>query len=331
MMQFGKGIYIMNQTKIQDVIRHISKDEDYGVDMMEKLSLADAVEVMAVVLPSLKKRAKEMGNTNDLAYFGRIEEIYAKVIADKLRKEEHLWVVYSSTTSYPYMVDSDLFVLFNPKNSSLIEKKLKLSGYEVSVGVENNDAFAMELCHMYRNGYKNIRLTDGDKLEYVIPREAFGTYDEFFRDDYVTNPGLQNTMISYFQEFRKNTDKDTIKELLDKRENAMLNAMVNSEYMVPCVKEETEEEVSIAHHFIDVTDRVKHKEDEQVIAIPAFTDGFEMDKCYKVQYENMLYTYKELVEAIDELGASGAIFNPLGISYYIPLETLKKIEKDFNK
>ena len=83
MMQFGKGIYIMNQTKIQDVIRHISKDEDYGVDMMEKLSLADAVEVMAVVLPSLKKRAKEMGNTNDLAYFGRIEEIYAKVIADK--------------------------------------------------------------------------------------------------------------------------------------------------------------------------------------------------------------------------------------------------------
>ena len=184
---------------------------------------------------------------------------------------------------------------------------------------------------MYRNGYKNIRLTDGDKLEYVIPREAFGTYDEFFRDDYVTNPGLQNTMISYFQEFRKNTDKDTIKELLDKRENAMLNAMVNSEYMVPCDKEETEEEVSIAHHFIDVTDRVKHKEDEQVIAIPAFTDGFEMDKCYKGQYENMLYTYKELVEAIDELGASGAIFNPLGISYYIPLETLKKIEKDFNK
>ena len=90
-------------------------------------------------------------------------------------------------------------------------------------------------------------------------------------------------------------------------------------------------EVSIAHHFIDVTDRLEHKEDEQVIAIPAFTDGFEMDKCYKGQYENMLYTYKELVEAIDELGASGAIFNPLGISYYIPLETLKKIEKDFNK
>ena len=39
---------------------------------MEKLSLADAVEVMDVVLPSLKKRANEICNTNDLAYFRRI-------------------------------------------------------------------------------------------------------------------------------------------------------------------------------------------------------------------------------------------------------------------
>ena len=169
----------------------------------------------------------------------------------------------------------------------------------------------------------------GDKNEYVIPREVFGTYEEFFRDDYVTNPGLQNAMIAYFQEFRKNTDKESIAQILDKRENNMLRVMVNSEYMVPCVKEETDAEVSIAHHFIDVTEQVTHKDGEQVIAIPAFTDGFEMDKCYKGQYENMLYSYKELVEAIEELGASGAIFNPLGISYFIPLETLKKIEKDF--
>ena len=60
-------------------------------------------------------------------------------------------------------------------------------------------------------------------------------------------------------------------------------------------------------------------------------DVFVSDMFNLYKYENMLYTYKELVEAIDELGASGAIFNPLGISYYIPLETLKKIEKDFNK
>ena len=313
----------MDQTKIQDIVRHITKDEDYGVGMMENLTLSDAVEVMTQMLPTLKKRAKEQGNSNDLAYFNRIENIYAKVMADKLRNEEHLWVVYCNTTAYPYMIDDDIMVLYNNKNASLLEKKLKLSGYEVSVGVENKEQFGLELCHMYRNGYKNIRLTDGDKNVYVIPREEFGTYEDFFREDYVSNPGLQNAMIAYFQEFRKNTDKTSIAQIL--------RVMVNSEFMVPCVKEETEEEVSIAHHFIDVTEQVSHKDGEQVIAIPAFTDGFEMEKCYKGQYENMLYSYKELVAAIEELGASGAIFNPLGVSYFIPLETLKKIEKDFSR
>ena len=158
----------MDQTKIQDIVRHITKDEDYGVGMMENLTLSDAVEVMTQMIPALKKRAKEQGNSNDLAYFNRIENIYAKVMADKLRNEEHLWVVYCNTTAYPYMIDDDIMVLYNNKNASLLEKKLKLSGYEVSVGVENKEQFGLELCHMYRNGYKNIRLTDGDKNVYSV-------------------------------------------------------------------------------------------------------------------------------------------------------------------
>ena len=89
---------------------------------------------------------------------------------------------------------------------------------------------------MYRNGYKNIRLTDGDKNVYVIAREEFGTYEDFFREDYVSNPGLQNAMIAYFQEFRKNTDKTSIAQILDKRESDVARVMVNSEFMVPCVK-----------------------------------------------------------------------------------------------
>ncbi len=56
-------------------------------------------------------------------------------MADKLRNAEHLWVVYCNTTAYPYMIDDDIMVLYNNKNASLIEKKLKLSGYEVSVDI----------------------------------------------------------------------------------------------------------------------------------------------------------------------------------------------------
>lgn len=316
----------MDQTRTQDIVRHIMKDDDKGISMMEKLSLDDAVSVMTQVIPALKNQAKERNSSNDYQYFSTAENIYRKVLVDKIKQEEHLWVVYSDTTSYPYMLDDDLILVYNPSNTSKISEKLEKSGYAVSMGGEDGSTLMHEISHMYRNGYKNVRVTDGDKKMYSIPREDFAAYDEFFDDEYITNPGFQNAMISYFQEFRKKSTEG-IGDILSTRESLMLASMKNAEFMVPCVKEETDDEISIAHHFIDVTERVEHKEGEQVIAIPAFTDGFEMDKCYEGHYENMLYTFSELVNSVDELSASGVIFNALGISYFMPIDTLKKIAK----
>ena len=39
----------------------------------------------------------------------------------------------------------------------------------------------------------------------------------------------------------------------------------------------------------------------------------------------MLYNYKELLKSVKELGASGIIINPLGVSYYVPVEIMKQI------
>ena len=38
---------------------------------------------------------------------------------------------------------------------------------------------------------------------FVVEREELYPYEEFFKDDYITNPGLQAAMLNYFQEFRK--------------------------------------------------------------------------------------------------------------------------------
>ena len=55
------------------------------------------------------------------------------------------------------------------------------------------------------------------------------------------------------------------------------------------------------------------------------TSMTEMDKCYEGHHENMLYQYDELVNLVEELGASGVIINCLGISYYMKLELMHKI------
>ena len=141
----------------------------------------------------------------------------------------------------------------------------------------------------------------------IVPREEIATYDKFFKDDYVTNPGLQSALIAFFQEFRKPEGKDK-SVVLATKESELRVALRNADYMVPCTKEETEDSVSIAHPYVDITDK--------------------LDKCYTDKHENMLYTYMELLKSVQEIGASGIVINPLGVSYYVPVDIMKSIITD---
>ena len=315
----------MDARRAQDLLRHIFQDEDNGMAMMTKLPLEDSIHMMTQILPECLKKAQEKDSLNDMGFFGDIEKKYEAIVVDKIKKTEHLWVVYCETTGYPYMVDSDLLVLYDYTNQAEVIERLVKAGYRVTLGVEKPEDFKNEIAHMYRNGYKNIRFIDGKSEAYVLPREAFYDYEEFFGADYMTNPAMEQSMIEFFQELRKDGSMDGRKEQVKNIEGIMTEAFKNSEFMVPCTKEENEEEVEIAHPFIDVTERVAHEDGQQMIAIPAFTDGYEMDKCYEGQHENMLYTFAELTDLVTELGAAGIIINALGISYFMPVDVMKSI------
>lgn len=223
--------------------------------------------------------------------------------------------------------DNDIVVLYDYANHLKVEERLKKYGFSISFGVEDGQGIMSEVGHMYRNGIKNIRFIDGRDNMLTISREEIATYDMFFKDEYVTNPALQNALISFFQEFRKDKVDDN-SPVLASKETDLKVALRNADLMVPCTKEEKDDSVSIAHPYVDITDKVEHKEGEQVLALPVFTDGIELDKCYFDKHENMLYTYMELLKSVKEIGASGIVINPLGVSYYVPLDIMKKIIAD---
>ncbi len=317
----------MDARRAQDILRHIINDADYGIDMMRKITLTESIYVIKKLLPECVREAQEQDKVNDAGYFSNLIDKYFPIVIEKIKTAEHLWIVYCDTTGYPYMIDGDMFVLFDYSNHAEIEEKLNAAGYKVALETVNPEDFKNEVAHMYRNGYQKIRFIDGKCEPFVAEKEDLYSYEEFFKDDYMMNPGLQSTMIEFFQEFRKETAMDSGRDkILKKREDAMLQAMVHAEYMVPCIKEETEDTVEIAHPFIDLTDKVTDKEEgERVIAVPVFSDGFELDKCYEGHHENMLYKYDELINLIEELGASGIIINCLGISYYMKLDFMRKL------
>ena len=267
----------------------------------------------------LKKR---LGNEG---YFNEIGNVYRKIVVDKLLNADHLWTIYCDSTGYPYMVDDDIVVLYDYTNHARVEEQLGKYGYDISYGIEDKDSMQYEIAHLYRNGCRNIRFTDGKDNELIVSREEIGTYDQYIREDFVTNPGLQNALIKFFQEYRKPGDSTAKAAILRDKEAELKKAIRNADYMVPCTKEETDEEVSISHPYVDITDKVSHKEGEKILALPVFTDGLEMEKCYAGKHEDMLYTYMELLKTVKELGASGIVINPLGVSYYVPVDIMKQL------
>ena len=194
------------------------------------------------MLPDCVATAQNDNNINDAGFFSQMIHNYYPLILDKIKNAEHLWVVYSDNTGYPYMIDGDLFVLYDYANHAELEKKLNTAGYQVALESVTPTDFRNEVAHMYRNGYEKIRFTDGKGEPFVVAKEDLYSFEDFFNEEYMTNPGLQRAMIEFFQEFRKNTAADAGREeILKKREDAMIRTMVHAEYMVPCIKEETED------------------------------------------------------------------------------------------
>ncbi len=113
--------------------------------------------------------------------------MYRKIVVDKLLNADHLWTIYCDSTGYPYMVDDDIVVLYDYTNHARVEEQLGKYGYDISYGIEDKDSMQYEIAHLYRNGCRNIRFTDGKDNELIVSREEIGTYDQYIREDFVTN------------------------------------------------------------------------------------------------------------------------------------------------
>ncbi len=322
----------MGVRRMQDILGHIMEDPDYGVSMLDKMTVSEGVFVVSKLLPECLQTANDNRKDNDVRFFVTAARMWRPHVIDKIKKAEHLWMAYSDLTGYPYFVEGKLVILYDYTKVRQIEGRLNKAGYNVAFGVLDPEIFKAEIQHMYRNGYKKILFTDGGDVFLEVEREEVYGYEEFYDDNYVMNPGLQSVMIDFFQEARKIAPMDDKRMMLLKtREDKLLDVIVNSEFMVPCIKKENEEEIEISHPYIDMTENVNVKSsegsEEKIIAIPVFTDGFEMEKCYAGHKENMLYKYDELVNLVDELEASGIVINYGGISYYASKKTLKRMAK----
>lgn len=313
----------MDSIKAKDILRHITRDEDYGIEALRAMSIADLNEVYSVMLPTCINQAEATQKQQDEEYFTQVRNAVFGIVIEKLKTCERRWVLYNEDTTYPYMAGDSMIVLYDFAGKDKVVTPLVSMGYKVSLLAEDAQGFINEIAHMYRNGYKTIQFVGAKGEAFNVSREDFYAYNEFFDDRYITNPGLQSALIQNIQEQKRVGKFDKDVKYLEKLRYTLNVQYQNAEYMVPCVKIETEDTITFAHPPIDVTKEVGSKDGNPVIAIPAFTDGFEMDKCYTGERENMLYNIKQMRDLIDELGVDGFVLNYLGQNCFIDREMIK--------
>ncbi len=311
----------MDSKRAQELFKIIINTDDYGVSALKEATLEEAVYMAAKVLPDCLNAASDKRNDNDVAFFAAANREVRTYVIDRLKNEDNLWVVYNSVTGYPYYVDGCLVVLYNFDKHESLEEVLKKAGYAVDTGIVTTQTFKYEVGHMYRNGYNTVIFADGTEVMFKVAREEIYPFEDYYDEDYLMNPALQVAMIDYLQETRKSDKKEERMDMMLRRQEKMLSVMMNSEFIVPCLKNETEEEIEISHPFIDLA--AERGEQESVIAIPVFTDGFEMNKCYGDHRDNVLYRFEALKDLVEELGAAGAVFNYMGQRFYMSLDELK--------
>lgn len=316
----------MDTQKARDILRHITRDDDNGIDAMRALTVAEVVEVYSIMLPTCIEQAIECEKEADEDYFKRVREYAYAVAIEKLSELPKRWIVYDSRTGYPYMVGDSMIVIYDFLARDKVMEPLIKMGYEVTLMPENEVDFKNEVAHMYRNGYSKIQFVGSTPKTFVTRREDFAAYEDFYGDDYITNPGLQAALIRYFQEAERSGDADKNQELIGQMRAELDEQYMHAEYMAPCAKIETEDEITFVHPPIDLTaEIVGNSEGKKVVAIPVFTDGFEMDKCFTGERENMVYNIHELKELIEEIGVDGFVLNYMGQRIFMNLDMIAEL------
>lgn len=75
----------MDAKRAQDILKHITKDKDYGFTMIEKMTIGEVVDIVNILLPNCLKEAEKSNNANDVGFFNSMIDRYRAVLC----KENH--------------------------------------------------------------------------------------------------------------------------------------------------------------------------------------------------------------------------------------------------
>lgn len=325
-----KESYILTQERCSELLQRIFNDSDHGKSMMEETSLSENIFILGYIENSILPDLKSKGNEKDYMWFYSSMAIFRKIFYDKIMSAEKLWKVMLKTTKMPFMDKGCEHILVCDKYISTIEENLKKICYDVEIVEISNEEFKNELEDLYRNGYRGMCFSDGVQRPYYFSRESIAGSEEKHSPEFLVNPQTQYCMTAFFQEMRRNVNYEGADKIRHNLENAMINSIMNTRFVVPAKKSNVNNvELPV---YISSEDKEKNAVTPGVYV---FTDKYEADALKKINasyndgWDLYSYNFDELMNLLNEAHINEICINCGSVYFKVNEKSLKLLKEQY--
>ena len=315
----------LKQQRYTELLQRIYKDADHGISMMKQSTVNENIFVLGyienVVMPELKKENKE----SDFYWFQNTMLLYRKIFYDKVMKMDKLWKIVSKTTGFPFMDRGCEHLLICEENNETVIENLKKMYYDVDIVELKNEDLKDELNELFRLGYKGLGFSDGLHRPYYMSKESIVGIENIPVEKFYINPYTQYSMISFFQEMRRNVKYEGADKIRQNLENTMIDSIINAVFLIP-IKKDNANQAQLPVY-------IAAEDKEKGIVIPGlyvFTDKTEMNVIGKDDnsWDTSTYTFPQLMKLKDEAHIHEICINCGSMNFKLneqSLEVLKNI------
>ena len=309
----------MDNNRAYELITHVFEDPDCGMEEMEKASVHENVYVMSYLKEVCIPKAEAEKNREDITRFQAMLSFFRALTLKKIMNLDKAWKVNSVATGYPYKFNDGVLILYTDENVEALKENLGKAYFSVEAEEMNNDQLRQEIGNLYRNGYKVVNFCDGVCKPFEVKVEDIMPLRDTYLKDSRINPDLQAAIISFFQEVRRGVTYEGFEEAIQTLEKNMMIEVCKATYFVPSQMVPTsnnKEEMEITHPLLKGEATVEGQKIEQV-ALPVFTDIYEMALVYGEEWDPMEVSYDDVVKICHNLNATGFVINFKGINLFI--------------
>lgn len=262
-------------------------------------------------------------------------EIFMKVLLEKIKTAEELYIAYDENTKYPY-IDLDDTVWIFSKEEYAIKAKEHFKDVLIMLEIRkiSKDEVMLNFAHLHRLGIEKIILDNGEYTVVINRNDVLKPPDWSNTPEIkipVENPKLQHIMIKFFENiFSQNNFEGKI-NYVNELEDRMLSEIVHGRYLVPMQLIEKETSIPDENGFktIQAGDTLNFAnlvDQDDTRWLPAFTDWAEFEKMYdKNIWQSNVSSYEDLIAISEDM--EGIVINCKGISLRINDENRKRIEE----